>query len=149
MKKYVLGLILGLCFSFVLAATVIDTRHYDARYPVAKYSSTQLTWANRDANDKSTTLANINGFIERVDIIVNDGNDANMAAIHLEDGGGTDLTGAWTLSMTTAARVLKLATSDSTDFNAIPSCGNLVIKVDPNQGPDGITWTVDFNIYVR
>lgn len=145
MRKYVLGFIIGIGTLFLLAA---DQRNTGLQYPVAKYSTTQLSWVASDANDKSTTLYNLNGTIERMDIVISDANVTKNATFSFADAGGTALV-SWTADMNSAQRLLKLATSDSTDFNALPVCGNLVATVDPNTGPVGVTWTVDFNIYVR
>lgn len=146
MKKLGIGLILGMFVSLLLAVTAVDSR--DSRFPVAKYSTTQLSWVASDANDKSSTIANLNGTIERIDIVVSDGNVTQNATVSFADEGGTALA-SFTVDMNSVQRLLKLATSDSTDFNAIPCCGNLVVTVDPSNGPTGVTWTVDVSVYVE
>lgn len=150
MRKYVIGFIIALSLVVLLAAAKVDNRQY-LGFPVAKYSTTQLSWVAGDANSASTTLYNVNGTIERIDIIVSDANNApnNNCTITFADEGGTTLKAFTAFPTTPAARTIELATSDSTQFDAIPSCGNVVVTVDPNGAPGGAGWLVDFNIYVR
>jgi hypothetical protein len=150
MKKYIIGFMLALSLFLFIAATT-DHRNWDDRYPVAKISISQLSWVSGDANSASTTLSNINGMIERIDIVVSDSNQApaNVCTVLLEDDEGTDLAYFANVPMTPATRTMKLATSDSTDFDAIPCCGNIVVTVDPNVGPTGVMWTFDMVIFVE
>lgn len=150
MKRIALGILLGLCATAIVAVTSVDNRHLDMRYPIAKYSTTQLSFAVGDANAASTTLYNLNGVIERIDIINSDANTTGEHCdVSIADEDGTVLGTFSTISMDSAARTMKLATSDSTDFNAIPVNGDLVINVDPNGGSSGVVFTVDFNVYLE
>jgi len=146
----ILGIVAGVALTLVLAATKVDNRHLDMRYPVAKYSATQMTRVAGDANAVSTTLYNINGLIERIDIVSSDANTTGQTyTVALADEDGTALASFATISMDSAVRTMKLATSDSTDFNAVPSNGDIVVTVTGSSAPTGVTWTVNLNIFVE
>jgi len=150
MKRIALGIVLGLCVTALMAVSSVDNRHLDMRYPVGKYSATQMSLVAADANDVRTLIANVNGLIERIDITSSDANTTGATyVVTLEDEDGMDLASFTAISMDSAIATMKLATSDSTDFNAVPCAGDIVITVNPTSGPTGVTWTVDINIFVE
>lgn len=146
MRKLAIGIVVVALVSLLFAATKTDNRQY-LGFPIAKYAATQLSFAPGDANVAATTLYNLNGLVERIDIIISDGNNADNAVVTYTENGTT--MGTFSVSMDSSQRIVKRATSDSTDFDAIPACGNLVFSIDPNGGPGGVTMTVDFDVYVR
>jgi hypothetical protein len=148
-KLITVTFIAGIFTALLLAATRTDNRNSGDQYPIAKYSATQMSLVASDANDVTTTIYNVNGLLERIDIIVSDSNQspAGDCTVTLEDEGGTVLKSFETILMTPAARTIKLA---PTDFDPIPLCGDVVVTVDPNTtGPTGVTWTFDLNIFVQ
>lgn len=152
MRKYgiTIALLLGIATALLLGVTATDNRHLDMRYPVGKYSATQMSLVAADANDVRTLIANVNGLIERIDITSSDANTTGATyVVTLEDEDGMDLASFTAISMDSAIATMKLATSDSTDFNAVPCAGDIVITVNPTSGPSGVTWTVDINIFVE
>jgi hypothetical protein len=150
MKRIALGIALGLCVTAIVAVTKVDNRYMGDQYPIAKYSTTQLSFAVGDANAASTTLYNINGMLERIDVITSDANTTgDNFSVSIADEGGTELVAFSTISMDSAARTLYLSTSDETDFNSVPVNGNLVITVDPNGEPNDAALTVDINVFLQ
>jgi hypothetical protein len=152
MKKHWISaaVLFGMALALALGVTASDNRHLDMRFPVAKYSATQMSLVAADANDVTTTIANLNGLIERIDIISSDANTTGQTySVALEDEDGTDLASFTSISMDSAVATMKLATSDATDFNAVPSAGDVVITVNPSSGPTGVTWTIQLHIFVE
>lgn len=156
MNKYINGFLMGICLLLLMA--FVDKRNQSPRYPVAKYSTTELSWATGDANAASTTLYNLNGIIERIDFTFGDACDTppNYATVSLiETISSNNYTLCYFTDLSSYAgafahqRYTKLATSDATDFDAIPFNGNLLIQVDPNVGPTGSTFTATIDIYMR
>jgi len=146
----ILGVLCGILLTLTFAVTRVDNRNMGLEYPVAKYSTTQLSFAVGDANAASTTLSNVNGLIERIDVITSDANTTgDNFSVSIADEDGTELVAFSTISMDSAARTMYVSTSDSADFNSVPVNGDLVVTVDPNSEPNDAALTVDFNFFVE
>lgn len=118
---------------------------------VEKKAFAQLTWATGAGHAAQTTaLKDIEGIIVRVDIIISSvtGNPTTNFTITDEDS-------VVILTLSTLAdgtKHMKLATSDSTDFDALPVANStLTLSADPSADAGGSaeTLTIDVILYLR
>lgn len=131
-----------------------DRRHEDGRHPVARYEFAEETFPAIGSAALTEELANINGTIEAIEIVISDTTDGI----------------SWTVAITTATAATvfseasladnqthyKVALSNKStqdaDFNPIPVNSTLTATVTPSASPDAAgnnTATVQVIIYVR
>ena len=117
---------------------------------IEKKAFTQLSWVYSTGHAaKTAELADIEGIIVRMDFIISSvtGNPTTNFTI-------TDENSVVIVTLNTLAdgtKHLKLATSDSEDFNALPvNNTTLTLSADPSADAGGTdTLTIDVILYIR
>ena len=127
-----------------------DLRYYDERYPVCRMEFAQKSWVTDEGHAaKTDTLNEINMLIERIDILISEVTGNPTVTVTITDHNSVQLVSFAALADGT--KHIKLATSDATDFDALPVSGDLTVSIDPSADPGGVaqTLTVDVIIYGR
>lgn len=148
MKKAILLIILVL--TLMVCATTLEQRQFGDTFPVARYEFAQQSWATGAGHASAApTLANVNGYIERIDVLVSSVTADPNVDVTLTDHNTCQL--ASFTNLDDGTKHVKLATSDATDFDALPVCGTLTATIDPSAdaGGTGQTLTVDVILYLR
>jgi hypothetical protein len=135
-------------------ASKSDQRHLGPSKPVATYQITQQSWATGAGHAaKTTDLANLNGMLERIDIIISSVTDNPTVDVTLTDSNSCTLVSLTGLADGT--KHVKLAYSNKSspdaDFNPIPINDTVTVSIDPSADAGGTaqTLTVDVILYVR
>jgi hypothetical protein len=124
-----------------------DKRHRGAGFLVARLEVAQQSWASGETTAATSTLANVNGLVEQIEVVVGatTNNITFTVAITTANSGSVYSQAAIADDGTSIYK----ATSDSTNFDAFLACGTLTFTITPSGDPGASGATIDVLIYVR
>ena len=148
MKRTIIGLVVGVLIVCALGANY-DRREQSLRYPIAKYQFTQLSWASGASGALTTTIANVNMLVERVDTVASNSTNAITYTIAIADENTVSNAELYSeAGLLENAQTVHLATKSTPDFDAFPCSGNtLTVTVTPSGDPGASGSTIDVIIY--
>lgn len=112
---------------------------------IEKRTFAQKSWETGEGHAALTAeLANIQGIIKRIDVLISEVTDNPTVDVTITDENSCTLVTLSTLADGT--KHVKLATSDSTDFDAIPVCNTLTASIDPSADPGGSAQTLTVTV---
>jgi hypothetical protein len=119
---------------------------YDYRIekkPIGKVEFPAFEWTTADHLPITKTIKDVNMLVERIDLIVSSGGDANptitVDSIFDENGTALISSGLITTNFTNLADATKhilLSTRVVAEFDAIPLAGDVVLTIDASTAPD-------------
>lgn len=126
--------------------TVNDVRHINPRATVGVYQITQQSWSSGESDAKTTTLANLYGKCEQIEVKLNDNTNNVTATVAITTAdSGTLFSQA---GIAEDATTVYKATSDATDFDAFLCGGTLTFTITPSGDPGASGLTVDVILYL-
>lgn len=152
MKKYIIGFMV--CVILVLSLGA-DRRHLDGRFPVASSAFTQLVVASGATGaglTQTTTLSNINGVIEQIEIEINTfSNGSETVTVTIASDQDASLYSEASLddAQTHLKQAVSYTAADGGDFNPAMVDGDLTLTGVLSADPGSSTGTIDVTIFYR
>jgi len=143
-----IGLLLAL---MAMGVTISDRRGEGSAFPVSTYQITQQSMPDGDANAVTTTLSNINGIVEQIEVVINNntGNATATVAITSANSGTLYSQAAIPENATTVYSALSNKGTQDANFNPFLCDGTLTFTITPSGDPGTSGMTVDVILYVR
>jgi len=133
-----------------------DKRHLDGRYPVASRAFAAQTFPATASDALAATLANINGIIEAIEIVISDTEDAISYTVAIASATDATIYSEAGLedNQTHYKKSLSNKAVPDADFNPALVNGTLTATITPSAAPDAgevgnKTATVQVIIYYR
>lgn len=133
----------------------MDRRHEGRQWPVASLAFAQVevvSGASGAALKKTATLANINGVIEAIEIVIGTATDGTLqGTVKIETANGGTVYEEATLDDATTHRKAALSKGGSTDadFSPAPVNSTLTMTFTADKNPSTSGVTCDVTIYYR
>ena len=132
-----------------------DKRNQDGRFPVAQQAFAQLTYPNGASGATlidTASLANINGVIEEIEIVIStftDGAQTMTVTIASSQNASLYSEGSLADATTHLRQALSNKATQDADFNPALVNGNLTLTGTISDDPGASGGTVDVTIFYR